>query len=86
MNHHQKTLENLRCNVESVNIGAPDTIKLTLIMLFACGFLLIEDASGAGKTSLAYALAQLLQITFRRIQFTSDMLPTGITGLSIYSQ
>ncbi|MFQ5673263.1 MAG: AAA family ATPase [Nitrospinales bacterium] len=82
---HQ-TLEALKRNIESVIIGKSETIELAIITLLARGHLLIEDVPGVGKTSLAYALAQSLSLSFKRIQFTNDILPTDITGVSIYNQ
>lgn len=82
----QKSIALLFKNIESVIIGKPDAVKLTLITLMARGHLLIEDVPGVGKTSLAHALAKSLDLDFRRIQFTNDILPSDITGVSIYDQ
>ena len=73
-------------NVEKVIIGKRDTIELTAICLLCEGHLLIEDVPGVGKTMLAKALARSIGGQFRRIQFTPDMLPSDITGTSIYNQ
>ena len=81
-----QTIRRLQENVEQVLIGKPEVIRLTLITLFAEGHLLIEDVPGVGKTTLAHALAKSLDCTFQRIQFTSDMLPSDILGISIYNQ
>lgn len=86
MNSPHHALEKLQRNIESVIIGKPDTIQLAIITLLARGHLLIEDVPGVGKTSLAYALARSLHLSFKRIQFTNDILPTDITGVSIYNQ
>ena len=81
-----QTIRRLQENVEQVLIGKPEVIRLTLMTLFAEGHLLIEDVPGVGKTTLAHALAKSLDCTFQRIQFTSDMLPSDILGISIYNQ
>ena len=66
--------------------GKPDAIKLALVCLFAEGHLLIEDVPGVGKTTLAHTLAHVFDCTFRRIQFTSDLLPSDILGVSVFNQ
>ncbi|MFQ5716664.1 MAG: AAA family ATPase [Nitrospinales bacterium] len=86
MNSAKQSLDALRANVESVIIGKPETIQLAIITLLARGHLLIEDVPGVGKTSLAYALAHSMNLSFKRIQFTNDILPADITGVSIYNQ
>jgi MoxR-like ATPase len=73
-------------NVEKVIIGKRDTIELTLIGLLAQGHLLIEDVPGVGKTMLARAIAKSIGCSFRRIQFTPDMLPSDVTGVSVFNQ
>ena len=73
-------------NVERVIIGKRDTVSLTLIGLTAQGHLLIEDAPGVGKTMLARSIAKSIGCTFRRIQFTPDMLPSDVTGVSVFNQ
>lgn len=72
-------------NVRHVIIGKDDVIKLALTTLLARGHLLIEDAPGLGKTMLAKALAQSLEASFKRIQFTPDLLPSDVTGVSIFA-
>lgn len=67
-----------------VLLGKPRPIRLTLVCLLADGHLLIEDAPGVGKTSLAKAVAKGLDCNFRRLQFTPDMLPSDILGSSLY--
>jgi MoxR-like ATPase len=69
-----------------VVLGKESQIRLALACLMARGHLLIEDLPGVGKTILAHALARLLGLTFHRIQFTSDMLPADILGVSIYDR
>ena len=75
----------LQHNVEQVFIGKTDVVRLVLVGLFSSGHLLIEDVPGVGKTTLARALARSINCTFRRIQFTPDLLPTDILGVPIYS-
>jgi len=70
-------------NIEKVFLGKSETVKLTVIGLFAGGHLLIEDVPGVGKTILAKTLAKSLDGTFQRIQFTPDLLPSDILGVSI---
>ena len=79
------TLEKLTASVESVFHGKPDVIRFALAALIAGGHVLFEDIPGVGKTTLARALAGALGLTFRRVQFTSDLLPSDILGVSIYN-
>jgi len=72
--------------IESVIIGKRDVIRLVLAAILCNGHILIEDVPGVGKTTLAKALAKALGCTFKRIQFTPDLLPADITGTSIYNQ
>ena len=78
--------EKLITNISKVIIGKKDTIELAVICLLCQGHLLIEDIPGVGKTMLARSLARSLGGSFGRIQFTPDMLPSDITGVSIYNQ
>lgn len=71
---------------EQVILGKPQQIRLALACLLARGHLLIEDMPGVGKTTLAHVLAQTLGLHFQRIQFTSDMLPADILGVSIFQR
>ena len=73
-------------SVETVILGKADTVELALAILLSDGHLLIEDIPGVGKTTLAKALAHALGLSFKRIQFTPDLLPSDITGSSIYNQ
>ena len=73
-------------NVQQVIVGKDPEIRLTLLALLCEGHLLIEDVPGVGKTMLARAIARSIGCTFRRIQFTPDMLPSDVTGVSIYNQ
>ena len=72
--------------MERVIIGKRDSIELALIGLLSQGHLLIEDVPGVGKTMLARSLAKSIGCSFSRIQFTPDMLPSDVTGVSIYNQ
>jgi len=82
----QETGEKVAANVERVIIGKRDEVRLTLVALLCRGHLLIEDVPGTGKTMLAKAVARSLGCSFRRIQFTPDLLPSDVTGISIYNQ
>jgi MoxR-like ATPase len=82
----QETGEKVVANVERVIVGKHNEVRLALVALLCRGHLLIEDVPGTGKTVLAKALARSLGCTFRRIQFTPDLLPSDVTGLSIYNQ
>jgi MoxR-like ATPase len=73
-------------NIERVVQGKPQAVRLTVTTLLARGHLLIEDVPGVGKTTLARAMARSLGGSFHRIQFTSDLLPSDIVGVSIYNQ
>jgi MoxR-like ATPase len=73
-------------NVERVIVGKRKTVEMAVIGLMSKGHLLIEDAPGVGKTMLARSLARSVDCTFKRIQFTPDMLPGDITGVSVYNQ
>ena len=76
----------IRENVARVMVGKDRVIELMLVALFCEGHILLEDVPGIGKTTLAKALARSLGCSFRRIQFTPDLLPSDITGVSIYNQ
>jgi MoxR-like ATPase len=76
----------IRSAVESVVEGKPDVVRLALTVLLAEGHLLLEDVPGVGKTMLAKALARSLGCSVRRIQFTPDLLPSDVTGVSVYNQ
>ena len=82
----QALAEKIVDNVEKVIIGKREEIQLTVIALLCQGHLLIEDVPGVGKTMLARALAKSIGCTFKRIQFTPDMLPSDVTGVSVFNQ
>jgi MoxR-like ATPase len=86
MNQAQEVIKRLKKNIESVIVGKPEVIEQAIIALIAKGHLLIEDVPGVGKSSLAYCLAHSVNLDFRRIQFTNDILPSDIVGVSIYNQ
>src|SRR5205085_11768316 len=76
----------IAANVERVLVGKPDVVRLALVTLLAEGHLLVGDVPGVGKTSLAKALARSIDCTVSRVQFTPDLLPSDITGSSIYNR
>ena len=82
----QRACERVRENVARVVIGQEDTVDLLLVALLCEGHVLLEDVPGIGKTTLAKALAASMGCSFRRIQFTPDLLPSDITGVSIFNQ
>jgi MoxR-like ATPase len=82
----QESGERVAANVERVIVGKHQEVRLALVAILCQGHLLIEDVPGTGKTMLARAMAKSLDCSFRRIQFTPDLLPTDVTGLSIFNQ
>jgi MoxR-like ATPase len=86
MTNIQTAGDRVVANVERVIVGKHAEVRLALVALLCRGHLLIEDVPGTGKTVLAKAIARSLGCTFRRIQFTPDLLPSDVTGLSIYNQ
>jgi len=76
----------IAANIERVIDGKPETVRLAIVVLLAEGHLLIEDVPGVGKTKLAKALARSVDCSVRRIQFTPDLLPSDVTGVSVYNQ
>jgi len=80
--HHAAVI----ANIEQVIQGKPEVIELVLLCLVSEGHLLIEDVPGVGKTSLAKALAASIQGTFGRLQFTPDLLPTDVVGLTVWNR
>src|SRR6476660_4910471 len=81
---HRALLDRLLQNIDTVVLGKPEVIKLAVVALLAEGHVLIEDVPGVGKTLLARALAASIDCSFRRLQFTPDLLPSDILGSSIY--
>ena len=79
-------LKRVQQSVQSVIRGKDNVIQLTLVGLFARGHLLIEDVPGVGKTTLAHSLARSFNCSFQRLQFTSDMLPSDVVGISMFNQ
>ncbi|MBO1896770.1 MoxR family ATPase [Shewanella sp. BF02_Schw] len=82
----QSTIQTLLNQLSQVLLGKPEQIKLAVACILAKGHLLIEDLPGMGKTSLSQGIASSLGMSYQRIQFTSDMLPADILGVSIYSK
>ena len=86
MSDIQNFSDRVSANIETVIVGKHETVELTIVGLLCQGHLLIEDVPGVGKTMLARSLARSLGCTFSRIQFTPDMLPSDVTGVSIFNQ
>lgn len=82
----QQIISILLTDINKVLLGKEHQVKLALACLLARGHLLIEDLPGMGKTTLAHALAQVLGLSYKRVQFTSDMLPADIIGVSIFER
>jgi MoxR-like ATPase len=82
----QTFAESVISNIEKVIVGKRSSVELAVVSLLCQGHLLIEDVPGVGKTVLARSLARSLGCSFSRIQFTPDMLPSDVTGVSIYNQ
>src|SRR5215210_47105 len=79
-------IDELQAAIESVIKGKAEAVRLAIVTLIAGGHLLVEDVPGVGKTTLAHTLARALDCTFQRIQFTSDLLPSDVIGLSVFNQ
>lgn len=79
-------IRRLQATIERVIKGKSETVKLAIVALVAQGHLLIEDVPGIGKTTLSNVLARALDLSFQRVQFTSDLLPSDVIGLSIFNQ
>ena len=87
--HHEPLRQRLEAAMAQVNrvlLGKPRQVKLAFTCLIAGGHLLLEDVPGVGKTTLAHALAATFALEFQRVQFTSDLLPSDILGVSIYER
>src|SRR5690625_2892203 len=82
---HNKKINHILANINKVIVGKNDVATLSLVSLLAEGHVLLEDVPGVGKTMLVRALAKSLDCDFKRIQFTPDLLPSDITGISIYN-
>ena len=80
-----ETLQAIERNIQHVLRGKPDVVRLALITLFAEGHLLVEDVPGVGKTLLARAMARSIDCSVARVQFTPDLLPSDVTGVTVYS-
>ncbi len=85
-NAQRAVLDRARTSLGTIILGKDEQISLAIACLLARGHLLIEDLPGLGKTMLAQALSRVLGLTFRRIQFTSDLLPADIIGVSVFRQ
>ncbi len=86
LDHLTRVAERIRTSIETVIEGKPEVARLALIVLLSEGHLLIEDIPGVGKTMLSKTLAKSIDCTVRRIQFTPDLLPSDVTGVSVFNQ
>jgi len=86
MEHIKPLTDKLFTNVEKVIVGKRDALQKTILALLVQGHVLIEDVPGVGKTMLARSIARSIGCSFKRIQFTPDMLPSDVTGVSIFNQ
>ncbi len=78
--------EKLKANIEKVIVGKSDEIELVILSLLCGGHILLEDVPGTGKTTLARSLAKSIELDYKRIQFTPDLLPMDLTGVNYYNQ
>ncbi len=81
-----EVIHRVRDSIERVIDGKPEAVRLAVVVMLAEGHLLIEDVPGVGKTKLAKALARSIDCSVRRVQFTPDLLPSDVTGVSVYNQ
>ncbi|MEE8575132.1 MAG: MoxR family ATPase [Thermodesulfobacteriota bacterium] len=86
INSQTEKINKLRANLEKILRGKTEIIDLVITSLVSRGHLLIEDVPGVGKTTLAHGLARSINLSFQRIQFTSDLLPSDVIGVTIYNQ
>src|ERR1700716_1501820 len=86
LNRSLEKIAALQANVEKVIRGKSEVVQYCIAALLAKGHILLEDVPGVGKTTLAHALARSVSLSFQRIQFTSDLLPADIVGVTIYKQ
>lgn len=86
LEHLVATTTRIRRNVETVIEGKPDVVTTALVVLLAEGHLLLEDVPGVGKTMLSKALARSIDASVKRVQFTPDLLPSDVTGVSVFNQ
>lgn len=84
--HSFEKIASLQANVEKVIRGKSEVVQFCIAAMLSKGHILLEDVPGVGKTTLAHALARSLSLSFQRIQFTSDLLPADIVGITIYNQ
>ncbi|MGP5436014.1 AAA family ATPase [Psychrobacter alimentarius] len=84
--HNQQKIAQMMIQLNQIVLDKPQAVKLALSGILAGGHILLQDLPGMGKTTLAQGLAQLLGLSFSRVQFTNDMLPADILGMSIYDQ
>ena len=84
--HSQNKMHSIIDNIETVIVGKRSQVELVLLALVSSGHVLIEDVPGVGKTSLVSALSKSIDCSFRRIQFTPDVMPSDVTGYSIFNQ
>lgn len=84
--HNQQKIAQMMIQLNQIVLDKPQAVKLALSGILAGGHILLQDLPGMGKTTLAQGLAQLLGLSFSRVQFTNDMLPADILGMSVYDQ